>query len=221
MTEAGLKLIIFAKAPIPGFVNTRLLPDISPEDAAKLQAYFIEQTLALVSNLNGVALELRCAPNTAQPIFQQYTDANGIVLKPQQGNDLGERMANAMQEALTQYRQVVIIGTDCPEITIDYLDEAFLQLRRGSTAVIGPANDGGYVLIGLNRFSPVLFRNINWGSDQVLSETRVRLQQLGWDWYEMKTLRDIDTLADLLDFPEIIGKAGLVLNNADVLKVKR
>ena len=216
MLEADSKLIIFAKAPVPGKVKTRLQPTISPDDAAKLQAFFIQQTLELVSSLKGVDVELRCTPDDSHPVFQQSARDFKITLKQQQGKDLGERMANALQEALSKYQQVIAIGTDCPELTTDYLNEAFSRLRQGTKAVIGPANDGGYVLLGLRRYSPLLFSDINWGSNQVFSETCERLHQLVWDWHELDTLRDIDTPADLFDFPEIVSQAGLAFNKQDV-----
>lgn len=211
MPEVDSKLIIFAKAPIPGSVKTRLQPTVSQEDAATLQIYFIQQTLALASTLKTVDIELWCTPDDSHPVFQQCARQFDITIKQQRGNDLGERMASAFQEALANYQQVVIIGTDCPELTPTYLLDAFSRLKRGATAVIGPANDGGYVLLGLRRYAPSLFTNINWGSNQVLFETRQKLQQLGWKWVELNTLRDIDTPVDLFDFAEIIHKAGLTV----------
>jgi len=218
MPEADSKLIVFAKAPVPGNVKTRLQPVVSPEEAAKLQAFFIQQTLELASGLQGVDVELWCAPDDSHPVFQQCARQYKITVKQQQGKDLGERMASALHEALANYREVVVIGTDCPELTPDYLSDALLRLKQGTKAVIGPASDGGYVMLGLRRFSPLLFTDINWGSDQVLFETRQKLQQLGWEWDELHTLRDIDTPADLLDFPEIMTKAGLALNIREVQK---
>jgi len=129
MPEADSKLIIFAKAPIPGSVKTRLQPTVSQEDAATLQTYFIQQTLALASTLKEVDVELWCTPDDSHPCFQQCAGKYAITLRQQQGNDLGERMANALQEALAHYQQVVIIGTDCPELTPAYLMEAFLRGR--------------------------------------------------------------------------------------------
>lgn len=216
MPDADSKLIIFAKAPVPGKVKTRLQPAVSPNDAAKLQAFFIQQTLELVSSLHGVDVELWCTPDDSHPVFQQCARDFSITLKQQQGKDLGERMASALQETLTNYQQVIVIGTDCPELTIDYLNEAFSQLRQGKEAVIGPASDGGYVLLGLRRYSPQLFHDINWGSDRVFSETYEKLKQLGWDWKKLNNLRDIDTPVDLLDFPEIMTKAGVILDKADI-----
>lgn len=218
MPEADSKLIIFAKAPVPGNVKTRLQPVVSPEEAAKLQTFFIQQTLELASRLKGVDVELRCNPDDSHPVFQQCARQYTMTVKQQQGKDLGERMASALQEALVNYREAVVIGTDCPELTPDYLSDALLRLKQGAKAVIGPASDGGYVLLGLRRFSPHLFTDINWGSDQVLLETRQKLEQLGWDWDELNTLRDIDTPADLFDFPEIISNSGLAFDKQDTQK---
>jgi len=210
MPLSSSKLIIFAKAPIVGTVKTRLQPEYSAQNAASLQEYFILKTIEMASNLKNIDIELRCAPNDSHPIFQQCQRDYEITTKPQQGVDLGERMKNALAEALTQYSQAVVIGTDCPEITSDYLIEAFSMLENGIDAVIGPALDGGYVLLGLRRFSPLLFENIGWGTEQVLSETRKILELQGWQWNELNMLRDIDTPEDLAHFPEILRQTGLV-----------
>ena len=211
MSAIESKLIVFAKAPVPGTVKTRLQPTISSQDAAKLQTFFIQQTLTSLADLETTDVELRCFPDENHPVFQQCAQRYDVVLKQQQGDDLGERMANALQEALADYQQVVIIGTDCPEMISDHIKTAFLQLRQGMDTVIGPAQDGGYVLLGLRRFSSELFVNINWGSDKVLFETREKLRILDWKWYELQSLQDIDTPDDLRHFPSVISGAGLTL----------
>lgn len=209
MSGATSKLIVFAKAPIPGTVKTRLQPIVSAEDAAKLQIFFIRQTLSMIADMQDVDVELCCFPGVSHPFFLQIVQQYGIAISQQQGKDLGERMANAIQEALAFYRRVVVIGTDCPELTVDYLNEAFLRLVQGSKIVLGPAIDGGYVLLGLQCFSASLFTNINWGSDQVLLQTRTKLLELGWQWDELQQLRDIDTPDDLIKFPAIVRETGI------------
>jgi rSAM/selenodomain-associated transferase 1 len=210
MPLSSSKLIIFAKAPIAGTVKTRLQPQYSAQNAASLQEYFILKTVEVASNLKNIDIELRCAPNESHPVFQQCQRDYEIAIKPQQGVDLGERMKNALAEALTQYSQAVVIGTDCPEITSDYLNIAFSMLENSIDAVIGPALDGGYVLLGLRRFSPLLFENIRWGTEQVLSSTQQSLRLLNWNWTELNMLRDIDTPEDLAHFPEILRQTGLI-----------
>ena len=203
------KLIIFAKAPIAGRVKTRLQPRYSAQDAAHLQEYFILKTVEMVSNLKDIDIELRCAPDDSHPVFQRCYHDQQIETKSQLGIDLGERMKNALAEALTEHSQAVVIGTDCPDITPAYLNEAFSRLENGADAVIGPATDGGYVLLGLRRFSPLVFENVRWGTDQVLPVTQNNLFQLNWKWDVLTTLRDIDTPDDLVHYPDILRQAGI------------
>ena len=213
MSKVDSKLLVFAKAPVPGAVKTRLQPTLSATDAAKLQSFFIEHTLSVFSGVENIDVDLYCFPDETHPIFQQCAQQYDIRLKKQNGNNLGERMANALQTALAEYQQVVVIGTDCPELTVDYLEEALSRLKQGSAAVLGPALDGGYVLLGLQMFSPSLFENINWGTDQVLFQTRTRLSELGWKWDELPRLRDVDTPEDLFQYPTLVRDAGLSLNH--------
>ena len=124
MPQVQSKLIVFAKAPIPGSVKTRLQPTVSQEDAATLQAYFIQHTLELAATLKEVDVELQCAPDDAHLFFQQCAQQYNITITRQCGNDLGERLANALQAALAHYQQVIVVGTDCPELTTEYLLQA-------------------------------------------------------------------------------------------------
>lgn len=210
MSKIDSKLLVFAKAPVPGAVKTRLQPTLSATEAAKLQAFFIEHTLSEISSLEDIDTDLCCFPDETHPVFQQCAQQYDISLKKQEGNDLGERMASALQAALDEYQQVIVIGTDCPELTTAYVMKAFARLKQGITAVIGPAYDGGYVLLGLRRFSSLLFTNINWGTDQVLYETHKKLRELGWTWDKLPVLRDIDTPEDLRKYPAIMKEAELL-----------
>lgn len=209
MSSSSSKLIIFAKAPIAGTVKTRLQPQYSVQNAASLQEYFILKTVEMASKLGHIEIELQCAPDNLHHVFQQCQHAYNITTKPQEGKDLGERMKNALAGALTDYSQVVVIGTDCPDINPEYLNKAFSKLENGVDAVIGPAMDGGYVLLGLRSFSPSIFENIHWGTDRVLSVTQEKLRMLNWRWDELGMLRDIDTAEDLEYFPEILRQTGL------------
>ena len=89
------------------------------------------------------------------------------------------------------------------------MNKAFSKLENGVDAVIGPAMDGGYVLLGLRSFSPLIFENIHWGTDRVLSATQENLRILNWGWDELGMLRDIDTAEDLEYYPEILRQTGL------------
>ncbi len=191
------KLIIFSKAPDPGQVKTRLIPAMGKTGAAQLHQDMLEQKLKLVTE-NGIAVvELHCAPDQQHPYFQQTAYRSNLELHTQVGDDLGERMANALQAALNTHSKAVIIGTDCPLLDQEYLIAAFQALENGSDAVIGPAADGGYVLLGLRQFHPTLFTDMYWGTDTVLSYTKARLHQSGFTYVELNTLWDVDRPDDL------------------------
>jgi rSAM/selenodomain-associated transferase 1 len=119
-----------------------------------------------------------------------------IGYRRQNGPDLGARMQDALEWALQRAPWAVLIGSDCPGYDSDYLQTAFAALERHD-AVLGPALDGGYVLIGMRRAAPELFADMPWSTTGVLDTTRQRLQRKGWSWQELPTLRDIDTPQDL------------------------
>ena len=106
-------------------------------------------------------------------------------------------MEFAATKALDQADAVILIGADCPLLEARHLTRAFGWLQQGEDAVLGPAEDGGYVLLGLRRVNRALFRDITWGGDQVLAQTRQRLARLGWRWRELEPLWDLDRPADL------------------------
>jgi hypothetical protein len=106
-------------------------------------------------------------------------------------------MVYALRKTLKKTSHALLIGTDCPSLTRDDLREAAEGLRRGIDAVIGPAEDGGYVLIGLRRCAPELFTGISWGTGSVLHQTRLRLRDLGWKWNELSERWDVDRPEDV------------------------
>jgi glycosyltransferase A (GT-A) superfamily protein (DUF2064 family) len=106
-------------------------------------------------------------------------------------------MAHAFHETLKTASQAVLIGTDCPSLTVHDLQEAAGVLRQGIDAVIGPTEDRGYVLIGLRRYAPELFTGISWGTESVLDQTRACLQGLGWKWHELSERWDVDRPEDV------------------------
>jgi rSAM/selenodomain-associated transferase 1 len=118
----------------------------------------------------------------------------------QVGEDLGQRMSYAVTTGLNEYRYVILIGADCPNMSTDYLKQAVIALSNGADAVLGPAEDGGYVLIGLRRTIPCLFDGLPWGTDKVLEMTRDCLRRVGWSWKELPVLWDLDRPEDLSRF---------------------
>ena len=144
-------------------------------------------------------MECWCAPDTGHEIFQAASDKLGLPLHRQIGADLGERMAYAARRALEGTQAVILIGGDCPVLQPDHLRQVLEWLAGDVDAVLGPAEDGGYVLLGLRKYDPLLFEGISWGEDRVLSATRERLQRLGWRWNMLETLWDLDRPADWLE----------------------
>ncbi len=197
VAEKG-KILVFTRAPIPGKTKTRLIPALGETGAARLHAELIHRTLEKCTALRDVETELWCTPEINHHFFASCADTYGVALHKQTGNDLGERMSNAFAESLADSPWAILVGTDCPELTIDDLNKAAIILRNDSNAVLGPATDGGYVLIGLSRFEPGLFVDMPWGSDQIAELTRDRLRGLGMRWRELPPRNDIDQPEDLI-----------------------
>ena len=192
----GTAVIVFAKAPEPGSVKTRLVPVLGAEGAAALHAKLVKRTLGTLRAASSKRVELHCAPGTDDPFFRFCEGHYGFPLQPQVAGDLGARMLSAFERALAAHACVVLVGTDCPALTARHLRQAERALRDGNEAVFIPCEDGGYALIGLRRVDAMLFDGIAWGTDRVMAETRSRLNQLGWTGFELETLWDVDRPAD-------------------------
>jgi rSAM/selenodomain-associated transferase 2/rSAM/selenodomain-associated transferase 1 len=195
MSFPDASLMIFAKAPVAGAAKTRLAPVLGEQGAADLHARLTERILHTAVTANLAPVELWCSPDCGHPFFQAVTGTVGR--RVQHGQDLGDRMANAFDAALGHHPYAVLVGTDCPAMTADYLARAFALLDGGADAVLGPAEDGGYVLLGLRCMDKRLFEGVAWGTDSVLDQTRERLAALGWRWQELETLWDVDRPEDL------------------------
>lgn len=189
-------IVVFAKAPQPGQVKTRLIPALGAQGAAALHAELVRLTLATAQQAGAGSVELCCAPHAGHPFFAGCAAEFDVTLTEQAGNDLGERMANAFQRVLPR-AQALLIGTDCPVLQPTHLWQARDALRAGTDAVFAPTEDGGYVLIGLRRFAPNLFADMAWSTASVMAETRTRLRRLKWNWQELDTLWDVDRPEDL------------------------
>jgi len=194
--EAATAVIVFAKAPRPGEVKTRLIPLLGAEGAVDLHVRLVKHALETAAAASLRAVELHCAPVASDPFLQSCGSRYGVTLRAQAGDGLGTRMHAALTQALAAYARVLLIGSDCPALTPRHLQQAERALRDGADAVFVPCEDGGYALIGLKRVDANLFEDIAWGSDRVMSETRARLKQLGWNWRELETLWDVDRPED-------------------------
>jgi rSAM/selenodomain-associated transferase 1 len=191
------RLLVFARAPVPGRCKTRLIPAIGPRRAARVQRELLEKSLELTVASGLAQVELWCAPNCSHPAFSRMRSDYGASLHRQAHGDLGRRMSEALRRALRRARYAVLIGTDCPALTSRDLRTALDALKNGADFVFQPAEDGGYVLVGARRVEPRLFRNIRWSSSQVMPATRRRLARVRASAAELPRLWDVDEPADL------------------------
>ncbi len=195
MIYPNSKIIVFAKAPIPGQVKSRLIPDIGPQAAADLHKELLNHTLKTAVNAALSQVELWCAPDTQHPFFATCQKQFGVTLHAQQGAGLGERMHHALSQSSGV--ATLLIGSDIPSISAHYLASALQALLHGEPWVIGPAEDGGYVLVGCRESDYRLFSDISWGEGDVLSQTMMKAADCGITPSLLKTLWDVDDRADL------------------------
>lgn len=189
-------IAVFARAPVPGQAKTRLIPRLGADGAARLQARLIDATLATACALPAARCTLWVAGDAAHPALAAAAQRHQIEIRTQAGADLGARMHGAVAATLARpLPTCLVIGTDCPALGVAHLDEAAAALTRHD-AVLGPAHDGGYVLIGLTRPQRALFEGIAWGTADVLEQTRARLRAAGLTWHELPVLPDLDTPQD-------------------------
>lgn len=190
-------LIVFAKAPLESQCKTRLIPLLGKRGASEFYKDMLQHCLHTVSQLEHIDIALYVTPSTPHPLLQQLAANYHCTLQPQQGANLGERMHHAIQQGLQQYQRVVLIGSDCPGMTTQYLEQAFSALHQ-TDLVIGPATDGGYVLIGGQRISPAIFANSQWGGDQVLAQCLRNIADTDYSHQCLAPQQDIDTPDDFL-----------------------
>ena len=187
-------IAVLAKAPIAGFAKTRLIPVLGARGAAVLQERLVERAVETACAAAIGPVTLWTTPDESHPVFQSIGARLGITLARQVDGDLGARMLAAITAANTC---VLLIGSDCPALTLDHLRAAADVLRDRAPAVVIPAEDGGYALIGLRTSEPALFSDMPWSTPIVMNETRRRLRTLGLTWHEPVTLWDVDLPQDL------------------------
>ncbi|MDI1277752.1 TIGR04282 family arsenosugar biosynthesis glycosyltransferase [Methylobacter sp.] len=190
-------LMIFCKAPIPSQVKTRLIPELTAEQAAELHIELSIKTLQRATESNLCPVQLWCSPTTDHAFFTASKAAYPLILRQQQGADLGERMHHAFCSGLADYSSALLMGCDCPSITEQDLEEALAALNQENEVVLAPAEDGGYVLIGLNRPHSELFDNMPWGTARVLDQTRNRIEHYKLRHHELSEQWDLDTPEDM------------------------
>ncbi|MBE9202737.1 TIGR04282 family arsenosugar biosynthesis glycosyltransferase [Synechocystis salina LEGE 06099] len=197
-------LLIFTRWPEPGKTKTRLIPALGPGGAAKLQQQLTEHTVQTAHNFR-CQTDVRCqitvfyTGGTRQQM-EQWLGTN-FCYQPQATGNLGDRLQQSCQWAFGQGSQkVVIIGIDCPGVTPELLQTTFTALDS-YPAVLGPALDGGYYLMGLTKFNPAYFQQIDWGTERVYQQTLTKIVQNGDRPYNLPALPDIDHPTDLQYLP--------------------
>lgn len=203
-----MRLMVFCKAPVPGRVKTRLLSGFSADEACAIHEALASETLqdclAVQAERPNVKLELWCNPDGDHEFFQRF-ESLGFELHIQSGLDLGEKMYRGFAHS---DKPALLVGTDCPPVDAPYMARACRALE-GSDVVLGPAEDGGYGLIGLNRANASVFADINWSTEKVLDQTLARCKATSLEVELLPLIWDVD-------FPEDVARwrtAGLAKQN--------
>ena len=197
-------ILVFAKAPIEGQVNTRLIPDIGKQAATQLQYDLVHQRLTMLTQAKLGDVVLMCSPDVEQAFFAQCEQKYLVTLRKQVGGNLGKRMLNGVTEALKKYQHCIVIGTDAPALDKCIIQQAIETLRGNKNVVFVPAEDGGYVLLGMNKNYAVVFQDIDWGTSEVMPQSRKRLDENSISYDELETCWDIDRLEDYQRYLEYI-----------------
>ena len=193
------KLIIFAKAPVAGQVKTRLVPPLTPEEACRLYRSWAVDTYAAALFLGGVAPEVAYQAHPDFPNPDWMAQGRGQVpFFYQAAGDLGAKLADAFDRAFKpRCERAAAIGTDSPGLPAEYIREGFERLKDHDL-VLGPAQDGGYYLIGLRQKAvPELFEGISWSTPDVLAGTMKAAENLGLSVWLLPEYFDVDRPEDL------------------------
>jgi len=192
----SMQVAVFTKAPIAGLAKTRLVPALGAQGAARLQRRFTLDALRVAQAAGLGPVTLWCAPDARQRFFRALGRSTGLACRDQPGGDLGQRMHQAFVLHCV-HGPLLLIGTDCPPLQPRHLHQAAQALLAGDDAVFQPAEDGGYVLVGLRQPQAALFDGVAWSTSEVMAQTRQRAQARGLRWRELETLWDVDVPADL------------------------
>ena len=202
---AGTLLLLFAREPVAGQVKTRMRPQLSAEQACRLHCELVDWTCRRLLQARCGDVELCVTGDTGHPLFENCLALGAARVTRQRGADLGERMWRALRCALRRYRRVLLVGSDCPDIDGDYLGAA-LGLLDEVPVVLGPAEDGGYVLLGARVAPRAAFTGIDWGSSRVFEQTVAALGAESVAWRALPPLGDVDRPADLSRWEAIRGE---------------
>lgn len=197
MLYPNSRILIFAKAPLPGKVKTRLIPAYGERFATELHQAMVWHLLNFLCSANISPIELWCSPDKNHLFFEDCEKSFDISLHTQQGKHLGDKLNNAFKVVLAYANSAVVLGADCPTIGREDFTTAFKDVHAGVDVVIKPADDGGYLLLGLSRPIPQLFENITWGSADVFAQTVLCADTLKLKYTKLAVGRDIDNASDV------------------------
>lgn len=204
-SPARVEVAILAKAPVAGLAKTRLIPHLGAEGAATLQGWLLRRAVATAVAADLGPVTLWCAPEIDHPAFAACPANGGVTLRRQPDGDLGERMHAAIAGSSTP-AGTLVIGTDCAVLTPALLRLVATSLRQHDATLI-PAEDGGYVLIGMRGADRRPFHTVEWSTERVMQQTRARLAAMNWRCCELQTLWDVDRKEDFERlaeaFPEV------------------
>ncbi len=205
MTKKEGVLCVFTKAPVPGQVKTRLIPTLGEAKATELYQNLLTRTLKTACSSNIDQVRLYCTPTTDHPELIGYAKKFDIELWLQQGDDLGARMCKAIEDGLDEFDYALVLGCDCPWLKTEDLNLAYHKLASNKDVVLGPAEDGGYYLLGFRSLNKILFENMSWGGPDILQETRRRLRIAAIDWFEIAEYPDLDVPEDLPAYERLLA----------------
>ena len=187
-----------AKAPLPGTVKTRLVPPLTAEQAAELYRALLLDQFEHLRQVGGAARYVFYAPAGAEEILKDLGGSD-YAYRAQSGADLGARMKRVFADLwCLEHRNIVLIGSDLAALPLQILNDAFTRLsRKEIQVVLGPSEDGGYYLVGMNQPTPEIFDNMTWSHARVLAETTERLNALGLSFDLLPSWFDLDRVEDL------------------------
>jgi rSAM/selenodomain-associated transferase 1 len=198
MPTSANALAVMAKAPVAGLVKTRLMPPLDEKQAAELYRALLIDQLEHLTALSIADLYVAFTPGEASQMIENLAPA-GYHCFPQAGSDLGDRMQEVLAELRRRgHRNAIVLGSDLPPVPLTTLHEAFKRLSADrKRVVLGPSQDGGYYLIGMNQPTPEVFFGMSWSHQRVLADTTEKLRQLGIDFCLLPHWLDVDTAEDL------------------------
>lgn len=200
----AIRIVIFAKAPLPDLAKTRLIPAIGLEGSARLAVKLLQHAVDQAVSAQLGPVELCVSPSAQDPIWEKMALPSSVELTEQCSGDLGERMSSVSKRVTDKGEALILMGTDCPGLNSEKIREAAKVLDAHDVCLV-PVSDGGYSLLGLHQHLPSLFVDIPWSTDTVAQLTRQRVLAAGRTLVQLASLNDIDEPQDLQYLPQHWG----------------